>query len=980
MHFLNGLKQPPPAFDPPRAKETFSELEKAAIRMGGNGLGKAVKRLTKTRGAKALLEGAFGNSPYLAGLALRRPDWLLALFETEPVAGIETIIDDTLALARTAESIDALMAGLREQKARAALLIGLADIGGMFDLEAVTRSLTRFADAALTAALRWLLWEAERAGRYRPPQPEAPERQSGIVILAMGKYGAYELNYSSDIDIIVFFDPSVLPITSEALPQAFCVDLTKKIIRVLQEGTVDGYVFRVDLRLRPDAGATQVAISVEAAEVYYESFGQNWERAAMIKARACSGDLDAGERFLDMLQPFIWRKYLDFAAIEDVHSLKRQIHEKVGHATITVNGHNVKLGRGGIREIEFFVQTQQLILGGRDPGLRDNTTLGAMQALLARNLISAEAARELSEAYVFLRTLEHRIQMVNDQQTHALPKSHAGVQHTARFMGYKSTNTFAADLTQHLTRVTTHYAALFEGAPPLSEEAGSLVFTGVEDDPDTLETLTGLGFERPSDAAATIRSWHHGRLRATRSERAREMLTKLMPLLLKAFGKTSAPDLTLARFHDFLAGLPAGIQFFSLLYNNPRLLDLLAKVLGIAPRLSTYLARNSSVLEAMLEADYLDTLPGVAELDERLAARLAEQDNFEGKLDAARYWAKDQHFRIGLQVLVGNAPADIAGPAYTNLAEIIIRKIQPVAEADVALAHGTVAGGGLAILGMGKLGGNEMTATSDLDLIFVYDHDHRVEQSSGAKPLAVSQYYARLAQRFIAAMSAQTAEGSLYEVDMRLRPSGAAGPVAVRLDTFESYHASEAWTWERMALTRARVLTGPAALRDSLEDIRRRTLCVHRDPRKIVQDMMEMREKLARENPSSDPWNLKHVHGRLIDLEFTAQILQLIHAADEPGILDPNTVHALEKMRAAGVIRPDVGNDLIAIAGLYHNVTQVLRIAVEGAFAPGRAAPALRELLARAAGEPSFEATEVRLRKAQERVLQVFGEIVSRYK
>ncbi|HAJ46617.1 MAG TPA: bifunctional glutamine-synthetase adenylyltransferase/deadenyltransferase, partial [Alphaproteobacteria bacterium] len=513
-----------------------------------------------------LLRGAAGNSPFLARLMLKEPAFVETILSEAPedvVGGVSATL-----LALRAQDRTQMSSALRVAKRRAALLIALCDLGGAWPLNTVCRALTEFADSALLASLRYCLREHAAQGRWLVSDDTSPEAGSGLFFLGMGKYGARELNYSSDIDFGCYYDPVTLPVASGLEPGPFAVRLTQSVVSLMQDITPDGYVFRCDLRMRPDAGSTQVAISIEAAEHYYEAMGQNWERAAMIKARPCAGDLVAGEAYLKRLAPFVWRKYLDFAAIEDIHSIKRQIHAHGHFGNIHVAGQNIKLGRGGIREIEFFAQTQQLILGGRDPGLRSNRTCEALDALTQRGVVDPAVNGELQTAYEFLRALEHRLQMIEDEQTHSLPKSSEGVDNAARFMGYEETIDFERDLTGHLSRVQGHYARLFEKSAPLSEGAGNLVFTGVEDDEGTIATLAGMGFSQPRGVAASIRGWHHGRIRATRSSRARERLTALTPLLLKALCDSGNPDLAFSRFDRFLSGLPSGVQVFELLFNN----------------------------------------------------------------------------------------------------------------------------------------------------------------------------------------------------------------------------------------------------------------------------------------------------------------------------------------------------------------------------------------------------------------------------
>jgi glutamate-ammonia-ligase adenylyltransferase len=923
----------------------------------------------------ALIRSVAGNSPFLSRSMLKEQDFLATFLDGGP----DTVLDDLESHARSvaqSEDADLAMQQLRIAKRRVALAIALADIAGAYPLERVTERLTRFADACVQGALRLLLLkEAQRSGL---PEivPERLEMTTGLVVIAMGKHGAFELNYSSDIDLVVFYDNDRFPFSHRGDKQRAAVELVKQLVKLLAETTVDGYVFRVDLRLRPDAGATQIAVSTEAAELYYESMGQNWERAAWIKARQCAGDPEAGAQFLKNMQPFIWRKHLDYAAIEDIHSIKRQIHAHAGHSRIAVLGHNIKLGRGGIREIEFFAQTQQLILGGRDPSLRNQTTIGALKALEARGHISPEATQDLRSAYRFLRTLEHRLQMIDDQQVHTLPKAPDGLDHVARFMGFQDTLQFEEELRANLGKVQGHYSRLFEQEAPLASRVGSLVFTGVEEDPETVATLARMGFERPADLSAIIRGWHHGRIRATRSARARELLTKLMPALLEALSGTVDPDAAFVHFDRFLTGLPAGVQVFSLLLANPRLLLLVAEIAGSAPRLAEYLGRHAGVLDALIDPDFLARTPTREELQTRLTDELSRSASYEAALDAARRFAKEENFRIGVQVIQGLTDAQHAGPAYAAVADTVIASLQDIVVREVEAAHGTVEGGGFAVVAQGKLGGREMTATSDLDLVFVYTHSSDAAASNGKKPLSPSAYFARAAQRFIAALTSSTAEGPLYEVDMRLRPSGNQGPVAVSLDSFVQYHRERSWTWERMALTRARVVSGPAALRSKVEAAIGEALTRPQEASIILADARSMRTKLAAQFPGRDIWDIKFAPGGLIDIEFVAQTLQLRHARRQPGVLDQNTIRALERLAAAGALSPALAETLIRAAKLEHSLTQVLRIALTGPFDASGATRGFKMLLARAGDAPDFSALEGQLADTERQVRAIFDQVI----
>jgi glutamate-ammonia-ligase adenylyltransferase len=951
----------PRPFEPARAERTLAALAESP------------GAFVPPPQARAVMASTFGNSPYLARIALRERETLRRLVAEGPRAALDGVEVALRAAEDAADEAEAMVI-LRRAKRRAALVSALADISGLWSTEDVMLALSRFADAAVSSALRFLLRAACRRDGLPARDAVRLEAECGLVVLAMGKHGAFELNYSSDIDLIVFYDAERFPYRRKDDARAAAVELVRGLVRILSEVTAEGYVFRVDLRLRPDAGATQVAISTAAAEDYYEEMGQNWERAALIKARACAGDRYAAETFLKALTPFIWRRHLDFAAIEDIHSIKRQIHAHAGHGEIAVAGHNIKLGRGGIREIEFFVQTQQLILGGRNPKLRDRGTLAALRALAQFGHVSDQVAAELTHAYRFLRMVEHRLQMIEDEQTHTVPKSAAGLAHIACFSGFANAEIFGVALTHELEIVQGHYAHLFEREPELTASEGNLVFTGVEDDPETIATLAGLGYRDPRHVAGAVRGWHHGRIRATRSARARELLTKLVPAILHALALTADPDAAFAQFDRFLSRLPAGVQLFSLFLANPHLLVLIANIAGSAPRLADTMARAPATLDALLDPGFLGQLPTRAELDRLLREQLHAAAGFEGALDAARRFAREQNFRVGAQIIEGQLRPEEAGPAFTDIAESVIAALLSAVEDELAKTAGRVRGGAFAVIAMGKLGGREMTASSDLDLIFVYEAPEGIDSSDSTRPLAVSAYYARLAQRLIAALTAATAEGGLYEVDMRLRPTGSKGPVAVSFESFRRYHAESAWTWEHMALTRARVIAGAPFLARRVEAAIREALV--RPRTEVARDARDMREKLAAQFPGRTRWDLKFAPGGLVDIEFLAQTLQLEHAHTMPQLLHPNTIRALKALAAAQVLAASEAATLIAAALLQQALTQVLRIAVVGTLDADAATAGLRMLLARAAGQEDFNGLEEALVEAQRSTRTIFEKIL----
>lgn len=908
--------------------------------------GAAERAYAESADGARLLSALGGHSPYLAELALRESAALLRMAERGPDATYALALDP-LGRADPGANRAQVASLLRQTKRQAALIVAAADLAGLWPLDRVTGALSDLADAAVDYACAHLLREAAARGDIRLAgggarhDPRQAGRHSGLVVLGMGKLGGRELNYSSDIDLMVLYEPEAATYDADRAG-AIYVRLARDLVRLLEERTADGYVFRTDLRLRPDPAATPLAVSIPAAITYYESMGQNWERAAMIKARPVAGDRAAGEAFLREIRPFVWRRHLDFAMVADIHSIKRQIHAHKGakgaHETVQVAGHDVKLGRGGIREIEFTVQVLQLIWGGRDPALRDPTTLGALSALAAAGKLGRRAAADLADAYVFLRDVEHRLQMVADRQTHRLPEDAEGLARIASFLGFDSVEAFSAALTRHLTRVEQHYGGMFESAPSLSAArrdgtpgaSGNLVFTGVEDDPATLETLRGMGFANPSAVAAMVRGWHHGRPRATRSERARELLTALMPSLLAAFGRQAQPDAALARFDAALTRLPAGVQVLSLLHRNPAMLDRLAGILGAAPQLADHFARNAAALDGLLEGNSMAAARNGPDPAAGLPALVKEARFLEEALEAARRLVTERKFEIDAAALEGRLDADAAGEARSALADAAIASLLPAVATDFARRNGKVKGGALAVVALGKLGGREMLPASDLDLILIYDHDPSVEASEGGpRALAPSQYYARLAQQVIAAITSPGAEGKLYEVDMRLRPSGSKGPVAVSLASFERYHAQDAWTWERMALTRARAVAGPPALRRKIAAAVKAALTrPDDDPDKTLADAAAMRARMLRDLPPDGPWDAKLMPGGLVDVEFIAQALQLVHARRAPQVLSATTRTALANLVRARALPAEEAQALIRANALWRTVTGMLRLTV----------------------------------------------------
>tara|TARA_R110000787_G_scaffold71086_3_gene158199 strand:+ start:1352 stop:4039 length:2688 start_codon:yes stop_codon:yes gene_type:complete len=859
----------------------------------------------------AALAAAFDHAPYLRRLSERceaRP------FE-DALAMVTGLADDT--------PMDEAMTALRKAKASAHLALAADDLSGTRSVMDVTAALTELATACVQAALRVALTSRGLS-------------EKGLFIVALGKMGAFELNYSSDIDIAAFYERDGFD-GGERDPGDAAQRVLKDVVRLLDEVTADGYVFRTDLRLRPDPSSTPLAVSTEMAELYYESVGQNWERMVWIKARAAAGDMKAAARFIDRMGSYVWRRNLDYWAIDDIQAIKRMINTKIGAVGLENPAPDIKLGPGGIREIEFFVQTQQLILGGRNPVLRDNSTLGAMAALRDAGIVTGGTAADLSEAYKLLRDVEHRIQMRHDEQSHTIPADIDERTGVAALCGYSSLEAFDLDLLETRKLVQSAYDALFqhEDAEEDSSDIGNLVFTGVDDDPETVRTLSGIGFLDPARPIDTIRNWHRGNVPATRTVRGRELLTAILPRMLTAMGATGEPDEAFRWFSRFFSGLSSGVQTLSMLLAKPALLDDLVATLALAPRLAEILSRRPDLLEALVSGQAPDV------------PKIGSDTSFDAALDEWRRYHREQSFLIGHQLLHGLINASDAAVHWSRLADDTIREMSAVAERETVRRYGE-APGIWGVFAMGKLGGAELTAGSDLDIIVIYD----------SPSLEAQSWFTRVTQRLITALTAPTAEGALYEVDMRLRPSGRGGPVAVSRSAFELYQNEEAWTWEHMALTRLRYVTGDAGLGADVMSIAKAAIAdrASKDTGKIAQDISDMRLRLYQEKPGKGLWDLKTEKGGLIDIEFIVQREMLLNG--EAKVIWSNTGQALTAVTEAGNLSEQEGAALQDALAYLQALQQVQRLAVGSEMTVDEIPDGLKDRLCRAVHEDSFHALE----------------------
>jgi glutamate-ammonia-ligase adenylyltransferase len=950
---LDSIRPCGPVVDTAAAGRLRDELRQAAAEAGWS------DTLDK---AWPALEPVAGAAPYLGGLMRRWPEMLRAVLEAPPAVRLEAILSATQALNAQPIDSDGFKRGLRLLKAEVHLLTALADLGGVWALDRVTEALTRFADASVHACLAFVAASERSKGRLLAGTDAGAGPVPGLFGLAMGKYGAFELNYSSDIDLSLFYEPDALPLAEHVEAQAFVNRVAQQLTNLLSDRTVEGYVFRLDLRLRPDPSSTPPVVPVAAALTYYETVGQNWERAAFIKARPGAGDLARARAFVDDLKPYIWRRSLDYGAVTDIHSIKRQIHVYRADERLEAAGANLKLGAGGIREVEFFAQTQQLILGGRDASLRSPRTLDALQALVRAGHVSREAAADLDREYRSLRGLEHRIQMLHDEQTHILPEDADVRARVAALAGEGDLAAFDAAVSDTLKRVNHRYGELFAGEEALSSSVGSLVFTGVEDDPETLLTLERMGFSEPARVSQTIRAWHHGRVPATRTERGRELFTRLAPRLLEALSATGVADAAFARFSVFFSGLNSGVQVQSLFLAQPALFDLVVRVLALAPRLAAVLARRPSALDSLLDARFFMPLRENSGVCEEIVQEAARVQGFEAAMDAVRRIWREQAFRVGVQILSGRARPEEAGAGLADLAEACVQALAPAAMAETERLGGRFAGR-IAVLALGKLGSREMTTTSDLDLMTLYEAEPGAV--SEGKAWMAETFYGRFTQRLIAALSAPTAEGTLFEIDMQLRPTGAKGPVAVSLGGFESYYETEADVWEFLALTRARVVwASEPGFGDRVGQAVERALRRSRPLAETAGQVRAMRELMERERPATDFWDLKLSPGGLVDAEFAAQFLQIAHAASG-GPLRANTLDALAALGEAGLGDPADLQALSEAWALQQGLSQLLRAALDERQGPEQEPESFRQMLADAGGSPDFAALKANLERTR---------------
>ncbi|HEX5238809.1 MAG TPA: bifunctional [glutamine synthetase] adenylyltransferase/[glutamine synthetase]-adenylyl-L-tyrosine phosphorylase [Sphingomicrobium sp.] len=872
------------------------------------------------------------HSPFLREAIEARPEILDAFLRRGAAAAAD------IAASADAESIDCQ---LRRQRHALALAVALGDLSGELQLEQVTRLLSDFADRAIDAAVGAAIQE-------RVPGADL----QGFAVIAMGKLGSRELNYSSDVDLILLFDPERLFRRDREDVGEAAVRVARRMIEILQRRTADGYVQRVDLRLRPSPEVTPIALAIDAAISHYESSAEPWERAAFIRARAAAGDTALGQRFLDSIEPFVWRRSLDFGVIEEVRQISARIRDHFAQSALIGPGYDLKRGRGGIREVEFYVQIQQMIHGGRDASVRAPATLDAIEALHSAGHLDRRTADDLASAYRVLRTVEHRVQMVDDAQTHLLPLDARALDNLARLHGLADGDALLAELRPHIDRT----GEIFDSLSPGDR-------TVLSSDPDILRSeLAQLGFNDAESAMRHVANWRSGRARSLRSPAARQAFEAMLPALLPAIAAGAHPDHALNRLSDIVERLSSGVNFFRLLEARPELARLLAKILAHAPALADQLARRPELFEGLFDSSSFAMPPPAAEFAELLAKEMRGHP-YDLALDRARRIVNERRFALGVQLIDRRRDPLEVTEGYARVAEGTLAALAQRTAEEFEHTHGRFDQGELVIVALGRFGGNSLTYASDLDIIYLHTAGEGAV-SNGNRPLGPNDYFNRLATRVTAALSVPTAAGPLYDVDTRLRPQGSKGMLVVSLDAFEQYQRSEAWTWEHMALCRARPVFGSSAVCQRVAAVVAEVLRLPRDRDKMIADAVKMRSDMERHKPARSNLDVKLGPGGLVDLEFATHVLQLTTHVG----LDTRLEVALEALAAES----SVDANIVGALKLLSRMLVMMRLVAPADVKP---TPETWQLVAEACGAANWDELLAEHDLARQRIASLWNRI-----
>ncbi|HIJ81326.1 MAG TPA: bifunctional [glutamate--ammonia ligase]-adenylyl-L-tyrosine phosphorylase/[glutamate--ammonia-ligase] adenylyltransferase [Desulfuromonadales bacterium] len=868
-----------------------------------------------------------GSSPFLVNLIYKSPDMIRWLFLENGIE-LSRRFDDMLEELRTTineiSDFASLQKCLRCFKRSEILRIAARDLNGLTPLEETMIELSDLASSSLQAAYevcrRFLVREH---GAPLLAGDETQCREADMVVIGMGKLGGRELNFSSDIDIIYFYESdkgetSGIDNGSGGKKgvislHAFFNKLGEMISRALSQVTEDGFVFRVDVGLRPEGKSGDMAVSLRSAEIYYESWGQSWERTAMLKARPVAGSLELGYQLLKTLHPFVYRKYLDYNLIEDMKQMKQKIDASLARSREWEV--NLKLGRGGIREIEFFIQALQLVYAGKNPKLRERNSLKALDGLLAARLLNEDDHRRLRDAYRFLRSTEHRIQVVQERQTHNLPAKEDEIQALARRCGFLRSNgcaRFREVLEEHRQNVSLIYGTLFYSREEKLQQdlnPETLFFLDPKADADLVkDMLAERGFADVDRAYDNLQLLRRGPERGNLAERSRRILEKITPLMVQELFDSPDPDMALANLERFMGTLAARSSYYALLAENRETVKLLVSLFGMSEFLSKILIGHPELLDSLVGRNYTSAVKPLETMTEELATMLEQSDYFEDHLNILRRYRNEEFLRIGLNDIHGHLKQGETTLQLSQLGEACLTSAFNLGVSELQrfgrpfyLREGGQVPANMAIIALGKLGGGELNYHSDLDIIFVYDHQGMTD---GEKQISNHEYFAKLAQKIISILTLQTREGYVYKIDTRLRPSGNAGPLVTSLESFLEYHRKEAQIWERQALTKARVVLGDEKLAGQLHDIIRQTVygsSIGDEGRsEILRLRMRMENELAREKDGS--YNIKTGRGGMVDVEFAVQYLQLKEGCHYPELRTSSTVVALKEIRTLGLL------------------------------------------------------------------------------
>lgn len=904
----------------------------------------------------------FGNTPYLSNVIRRWPEFLPKVDEKPDLLLENQQLKEKML---QTDRWDEAARLLRHHKMKWYFYIGSRDLTGEASLNEVVHTLSELADGTLEAGFCWL--DKKLSSRFGQPMillNNQPVR-AGFVIIGMGKLGAHELNFSSDVDLIYLFDSGDGEVEKSCSLsiKAYYNRLGRDLIRLLGESTSDGQVFRIDLRLRPEGESGDLSLSCRSAELYYESWGRTWERAAMIKARPVAGDISLGNRFIKSLRPFVFRRYLDFAALDAIREMKRKIDRKI---TLAQDYHrNVKLGYGGIREIEFFVQSQQLIHGGKNPDLRHRSTLKIVDNLYTFGWLEKENALFLKEAYRFLRTLEHRLQIKDNQQLHSIPEESEAFEQLAKRMNYSNGSTLRNRLTQMTDGVHAIYQGLFyEAGQTLQTDNDSIIETLLECEPGEkvcLELLSQAGFNDPEQAGNLMGILRDGPRRSGLTELACGWYKRIAVPLLQEILQAPDQDMAIHHAETFLTALGHRVNYLALLLENPPVLKLLVRLFGASPLLSKYFVKHPELMDQLVTRDFFQHYRNHQTLSKDLSRLLEDQDNQEERFDIIRNFKNSESLRLGIRDLSGVAELTEVMSGLSILADVILLQVMQESLLEMEKRFGVprwsdgekIHRAPFVIVAMGKLGGKELNYSSDLDLIFIHGGQGDEQWTDGKRSLSNSQFFTRLGQKIITGITTLTRSGKLYELDMRLRPSGNSGALVISEKTFIKYQKNEAWVWEHQALSRARIVAGDSKLAKSLQHQIRQIVLESKDPETIRSEVFNMRQRMYEEKKPKPDWiDIKQSRGGIVDIEFLAQFFILAYAHHHPDIVHTNTTRALQAFKNVGLLDLNQCTLLEEAYGFFRLVENRLRLLhdrSENAIGPD---PIIKEQLRRLCNLP----------------------------